>query len=601
MTMIAAHTRQGRVSLRGHRGQPGRPRRLCGDGDANVVFASRRRGHDDGGYTLALTALMLVPLMFFVAIAIDLGAWLAQAAKLQRSADAAAMAAVVWMPQTATAQAAATAAARANGYVSGGGVTVTAVPGAQETDYQVTISAPAPRFFSQVVGLRTFNVTRSAVARYNNPIPMGSPVNQFGNDPTGCTNKQPGSPAGCGISSMVWTALNGPYAGRASGDPYSVKCNGDGSNTYTGSAGTCAVGANSNGAQNPAYKPDGYSFAVDVAAVDVGRPLKLQIYDAAQIERSTSGDCGGTVSSFLNCQAGDWANSGSGASPAPLEASLYENDGTSAITYGAVVTPKDNTVASLPEGAPSGSKCHLYVPANASASTFKNNWVNVCQFTPTQKGIYPFRVRSSGGPRPIKDYSGSDVTDTGSGINAFSLRVTGGTSTSSTRLYALDSLSVFTNTPGSAARFYLAEVPTVHRGKKLRLDLFDPGDGNDSKKYTLQVLKPPAGSPATIPTGGVATDCYYNPSPSATFPANPNTLNTGCTITTKTTTNSGTYQDGWLRVEVNIPIDYSCSTDCWWTIRYDFNAPGSGSGSSSPYDRTVWSMQVVGDPVHLIQ
>jgi hypothetical protein len=592
--------------------------RLAGDGSSDVVFGARRFD-DDGGYTLALTALMLVPLMFFVAIAIDLGAWLAQAARVQRAADAAAMAGVVWMPEATTAQAAATAAARANGYTTAGGVTVSPGPGSQETDYQVTISAPAPRFFSQVVGLKNFTIARTAVARYNNPIPLGSPVNQFGNDPTGCNRNQPA--LGCGSNPMVWSAVNGPFAGRAAGDPYGAKCNGNGDNGYVGNS-TCVVAGNANGAQNPSFDPDGYSFAVDVGPTDVGKTLTLEIYDAAQIERNPSecGLSGSDITAFFHCQAGDWSSS-FGVAPAPLEVTLYQNDGfASTVTY-----PGIQPATGAPQGAPSGStaagECRLYVRANADPTIYKNTWVPVCKFTAAKAGIYPFRVRSSGGPataktgdkpagtpNPITDYSGATVPDTGSGINAFSFRLRGGASTTTTRVYGLDNLSVYTNTPGATARFYLAEVAETHAGKKLRIDLFDPGDGTGTNQFTLQVLGPASGAPATVPGSGPNPPppgmypCKYNATASATYgPATPNQSN-DCTITTKLSSqvDDGIYQDKWLRVEVAIPSTYSCPMvgtvkDCWWTIKYSF-----GSGGD-PYDRTVWSMAVVGDPVHLIQ
>ncbi|MGZ4694538.1 MAG: hypothetical protein ACXWA3_13020, partial [Acidimicrobiales bacterium] len=57
--------------------------------------------------------------------------------------------------------------------------------------------------------------------------------------------------------------------------------------------------------------------------------------------------------------------------------------------------------------------------------------------------------------------------------------------------------------------------------------------------------------------------------------------------------NSGIYNNGWLRVQIDIPTTYTCSADCWWTVQYSF-----GSGSQ-PTDRTVWVVNVLGDPVHL--
>ena len=41
---------------------------------------------------------------------------------------------------------------------------------------------------------------------------------------------------------------------------------------------------------------------------------------------------------------------------------------------------------------------------------------------------------------------------------------------------------------------------------------------------------------------------------------------------------------------MEIADDYVCTTDCWWTIKYDF-----GTQTSMPTDRTVWSVLLL-DP-----
>ena len=44
------------------------------------------------------------------------------------------------------------------------------------------------------------------------------------------------------------------------------------------------------------------------------------------------------------------------------------------------------------------------------------------------------------------------------------------------------------------------------------------------------------------------------------------------------------YNNNWLSIEIDIADDYTCETDCWWTVKYDF-----GSTNGLPTDRTVWS------------
>ena len=76
----------------------------------------RRVRRGDDGYVLVLTTLMLVPMLILTAFAVDLGAWYAQASKMQRAVDNAALAAVVWMPDHTKATSAAAQVLTENGY-----------------------------------------------------------------------------------------------------------------------------------------------------------------------------------------------------------------------------------------------------------------------------------------------------------------------------------------------------------------------------------------------------------------------------------------------------------------------------------------------------
>ena len=92
------------------------PRRLRGD---------NARAAGDVGYVLAMTALLLLPILVVTAFATDLGAWYAQATRMQRAADAAALAGVVWASDPVKWDTEARATATQNGYTNGvNGVTV---------------------------------------------------------------------------------------------------------------------------------------------------------------------------------------------------------------------------------------------------------------------------------------------------------------------------------------------------------------------------------------------------------------------------------------------------------------------------------------------
>ena len=71
---------------------------------------------NDRGYVLLLAALLMIPMMGFVAPAVDVGAWYARSASISRAADAASLAGVVWLPDLGAATAAAETAAERNGF-----------------------------------------------------------------------------------------------------------------------------------------------------------------------------------------------------------------------------------------------------------------------------------------------------------------------------------------------------------------------------------------------------------------------------------------------------------------------------------------------------
>jgi hypothetical protein len=535
----------------------------------------RRRRRGEAGYVLAMTALLLVPMLVAVSFAIDAGAWEAQASRMQRAADAAALAGVVRLPDTNAAEIAAEAVAAQNGF-SGASVDARPDP-TSATRYIVSVTAPGQRFFSSTFQSGAYNLTRDATAEFNKPVPMGSPNKALGTDPSSCPNFQP-APTGCGPQTMLWSAIQGPFTAHQDGDPYTTKCSGN--NTALN---TCNVPANTNGAQNPDYKKTGYSFAIEVGLADVGSTLTVQLWDVAQIARSNNLQCPGV--NGANCQTGDseGGNGGPFDGRAPLQLEVFANDGTD---FGVAYAT---------------SKCERYWPRTGSGSTadtaLMNTWTTACTFTADQgPGIYPMRIKTSN-----ITTGGTAITDHGSGWNAFSIRVTGGTT--ATRLYALDDLSIWTNLPSSNAQFYLAEIKTEHQGKRLLLDLYDPGDGS-AGTYTMSVKAPPSNAPNIVPTGGttipaagIVDTCRFNNTGTTTRlglnSATMTSTGAGCSVVTRNSSGNR-YNERWLRVEIKLAANYSCSADCWWSIQYNFGSAGR------PTDRTVWSLQVVGDPVHLV-
>ncbi|MEZ5165759.1 MAG: pilus assembly protein TadG-related protein [Acidimicrobiales bacterium] len=122
-----------------------------------------------------MTSLILVPLLGFAGFAVDVGAWYEQASSLQRAADAAALAGVVWQPNFTTAEAAARAEATRNGFTNGvDGITVTVV---DTGDNQLTVEivdTDADLYFASLF-VDQVTIGRQSVAEYVEAVPMGSP------------------------------------------------------------------------------------------------------------------------------------------------------------------------------------------------------------------------------------------------------------------------------------------------------------------------------------------------------------------------------------------------------------------------------------------
>ena len=73
-----------------------------------------------------------------------------------------------------------------NGYTIGLGdaVGVETDAALRPSQLKVTVASPVfDNFFGFLIGSPTMQVTRSAVADFNTPAPMGSPCNTFGNEP----------------------------------------------------------------------------------------------------------------------------------------------------------------------------------------------------------------------------------------------------------------------------------------------------------------------------------------------------------------------------------------------------------------------------------
>ncbi len=496
-----------------------------------------RTAADEGGYMLVMLSLSLATIVVAAAFAVDVGGWYARAAQIQRAADAAALAGVVWMPDFPTSEAAALAAAARNGFVPGGNISVTASPvPTNPRQISVTIAdAKAPRNFSS----GTLALARKATAEYILPVPLGSPKNTFG---TG--DLLPGTVE----DENFWAAVNGFCAGHESGDLRlaryeSYSTNSSGANCNNGSA------------QTPDYDPNGYQYAVKVPAGALA--LRLEAYDAGYNTAGSLPD----VSPVSEAQAVT----------------------TIFTVYGPDNTPLDTTDNPLLSTTTVATNNILY----------KNLWMPLHTWVTPSAGTYYVRVRT------LATQTSESRASNGFGLRAYTgvlfascTTIVGDTgySASCPQVHGVGAMSIYANLAGATATFYLAEVAALHAGKTMQLTLFDAGEG----AQTIEVLDPLGAvaafswrtpcSPPTPPSGGCSA-------------TNVTSLNVGSTGTQPYSGLNSTskYNDRRMILDVKLPADYATlyGTDAWWKIRYTVG--------STPTDRTTWSVGIVGDPVHLVE
>lgn len=490
---------------------------------------------EDKGVSLPLVAGMFVVLLGFSAFAIDLGWLYLNGTRLQRAADSSALAGVVFLPaDVVNVSAKAVDGANANGWNIGtvnGNPTGSGGPDdltwAQLADnkLEVTLETTVGTFFLKVIGFDQFPITRKATAEYVKPVPLGSPANCIGIGQAVTNFGLPGSAlasfATCNsYTQNFWGAIQGRATDLHHGDPYATNC-----------------GYNCSGS-NPSYNPN-YYHAIEVPA---GKTfVDVYLYDAGFYDRVGFAETGDEQS---------LANSNSGGTN--MTFNLYMPDSTPLI-------PDDNSVAVT---CSSGSSS-LTINSEASSLTYKNSWARMCRINSPVAGIYVLRTQNGGNSL--------------GGTNQYSILAAANTTSPLVRVYAINSMSIFTNAPSGTATVYIAEVDPVHAGKTLELKFYDPGEGAGNANMT--VLGPPGVSGYSC--NWTATDVR---------PPSNATSGSSCTIAT-TISGTAQFNGEWITMEIAIPSGYTCSSDCFWKMNLALN---------TSHDRTTWEARIIGNPVRLV-
>ncbi len=173
-----------------------------------------------GGQIVVIFAGAMLLLVLLAATVIDLSWYWTNNLRMQRAADAAALAGVVFLPgDTTNAYAAARAEATKNGYSA---PTYTITPLQDPTNprrLNVTISGPVNTYFARVVGINSWPARRDAKADFVLPVPMGSPQNYYGvgfyerrvSTPTLVPGTTDWNPAGQAVAGGQWTGAGNAF------------------------------------------------------------------------------------------------------------------------------------------------------------------------------------------------------------------------------------------------------------------------------------------------------------------------------------------------------------------------------------------------------
>lgn len=502
-----------------------------------MIQSLREKWKQDKGAALAIVATSLFLLMGVAALSADLAWYYLNTARVQRAADAAALAGVVYLPAApGTANSTAVDIAYRNGYDNTlTDVTVTPTPIGQN-QLQVRISDDVETFFAKVLGWDKMTISRLAVAEYIPPLKLGSPTNRFGNS---C---DPNISSGCGEN--FWANIHGQWTQTSYGDAYASWC--DGGNSWD-----C-------GTLNPSRRSTGYLYGIES-----GSSFTVEFIDLAFHNRSGSQGTGDDIrTGDRGCEDNSW---GGGATAdadcgTTMRVTLYAPDPTP-------LDVSNNTVLCTadvpPEPQVDESEPYVWETPDGQAC-----------WTQSGSGIYIVQVQN---------------VDPGSqnhrsGLNRYSIRSTTGS------LFALGDFSLYNNVPGSTSSFFLAEVPSYYNGKTFVVEMYDPGEFSGSGTAQLEMWHSASDTdPGVVFNGG---ECRIYSRDNVTDPWNhQQTISAGNEC--EELVSSGEYNRRWLKFEIDLPTTYSCTSDCWWKVNYRY--PGGGV-----QDTTTWRAYMIGNPIHII-
>ena len=545
----------------------------------------------EGGYVMAMTALLLIPLMIFAALAVDVGGWYAKSSQIQRAADAASLAAVVYMPNEDKATAAALQVAAANGFPDQPGCddlpcTATSYPQVVVTkvsrqQIKVDIFAEGDVYFGGVVVNDDPVIQRYSTSEFILPVPMGNPTSAIGM----------GSVTTAGLRQNYYLRADSECQLRQYGDFIGAGGTRRNIQSTPPGPGDCLQGDGTH--ENPNYREEGHTFIVDVPAMPgSGVTWELQA-------RAT---CFDLNRSYPNHEAAG-----------PIRLRLFDtddtllNDNDNILTTPLAETIVDSRLPMFPGASAANSACDED-GADWSVAIDPAPWVP--SGTMDEIGRYVLQVKNPSGDGGHRATYSMRVVPSGtpSNVNAACTRVGAGADAGCPNIYAKDFMTVYSHNTmldGGArvATLYLSEIARIHAGKRMEVTLFDPADGIDDLR-----IRNPQGD--YVDVDWYVIDCleygYECPTPTGHgTPAAPISQTCGTGADPCVSQDGGTYsfQNRTIRINIDLPPNPNnmCAPavgtqpeNCWWTVEYNDTDGQLG-------EATTWGVRIIGDPVRLTE
>lgn len=534
---------------------------------------------EQAGQIVVIFALMLTVLIGLVGIAIDSTYAWRESLRVQRAADSAALAGVVYMPGNFnnagnSASSIALSAAAKNGFPVVSGVTSVSpakVP-ANPRELDVSISTQVPTFFSRIFGINTWTVSRTAKAVYVLPVPMGSPdpyYGAYGSYKIGSTTVPLTAPGGGALTGRgFWATMLTQGAGASSGDAY----------------GPSHLNADMTGTNTMQDTTNYYDYDIVMPPGSTGG--HVWIFDpvfCATDGRQGTGDrylsssgISVSVSSFFKLyDTNNQLYNLAGQTLLGSSGNFFKNNAfVDSAAIGSDTTPSGTT------------DCKTGVTSSTSdARYWHNKWFDLSGYIGAGATLSggatgeTYRLRTTTDP-------GDTSQDNTNAYNDFAIYVTSG-GTGTPQVYGQGAMEMYSPLPASvASTFYLAQIDaTSGAGKTIEIQLWDVGDTN-GLTANLQILQPTASGWSAVPAmTWTATKVSAD---AATCP-------NGSGGSIPTYTSAKLYNGCWLTIDISIPTTYTAPQLGWWKITYNM-----GSGSAQATDLTTWQVNILGNPVHLI-